>query len=127
MVVRASLLFRVDKIRYSFFIYVAPSFVCFGRFLFILLGPVGKGQQYHEIGRSMATIMTDEVHTTSAFHPLTSVAEAVCVVGDTIRAVTASAGKHPGLLRGSFKRTTPSGRLSLKFHCLFVYRQVLSV
>ncbi|XP_049639320.1 electroneutral sodium bicarbonate exchanger 1 isoform X3 [Suncus etruscus] len=30
------------------------------RFLFILLGPVGKGQQYHEIGRSMATIMTDE-------------------------------------------------------------------
>lgn len=31
------------------------------RFLFILLGPVGKAQQYHEIGRSMATIMTDEV------------------------------------------------------------------
>uniref|UniRef100_A0A8C6VT73 Anion exchange protein n=1 Tax=Naja naja TaxID=35670 RepID=A0A8C6VT73_NAJNA len=31
------------------------------RFLFVLLGPVGKGQQYHEIGRSMATLMTDEV------------------------------------------------------------------
>ncbi|XP_034442087.1 electroneutral sodium bicarbonate exchanger 1 [Hippoglossus hippoglossus] len=31
------------------------------RFLFILLGPDGKGQQYHEIGRSMATIMTDEI------------------------------------------------------------------
>lgn len=31
------------------------------RFLFILLGPLGKGQQYHEIGRSMATLMTDEV------------------------------------------------------------------
>ncbi|XP_025022950.1 electroneutral sodium bicarbonate exchanger 1 [Python bivittatus] len=31
------------------------------RFLFILLGPIGKGQQYHEIGRSMATLMTDEV------------------------------------------------------------------
>uniref|UniRef100_A0A2K6RH75 Anion exchange protein n=1 Tax=Rhinopithecus roxellana TaxID=61622 RepID=A0A2K6RH75_RHIRO len=31
------------------------------RFLFILLGPAGKGQQYHEIGRSMATIMTDEI------------------------------------------------------------------
>uniref|UniRef100_A0A4W3IJ43 Anion exchange protein n=1 Tax=Callorhinchus milii TaxID=7868 RepID=A0A4W3IJ43_CALMI len=30
------------------------------RFLFILLGPIGKAQQYHEIGRSMATIMTDE-------------------------------------------------------------------
>uniref|UniRef100_A0A8B9RE97 Anion exchange protein n=1 Tax=Astyanax mexicanus TaxID=7994 RepID=A0A8B9RE97_ASTMX len=31
------------------------------RFLFILLGPMGKGPQYHEIGRSIATIMTDEV------------------------------------------------------------------
>uniref|UniRef100_A0A3Q1ANN1 Anion exchange protein n=1 Tax=Amphiprion ocellaris TaxID=80972 RepID=A0A3Q1ANN1_AMPOC len=31
------------------------------RFLFILLGPDGKAQQYHEIGRSMATIMTDEI------------------------------------------------------------------
>ncbi|KAB0380008.1 hypothetical protein FD755_007792, partial [Muntiacus reevesi] len=31
------------------------------RFLFILLGPLGKGQQYHEIGRSIATLMTDEV------------------------------------------------------------------
>ncbi|KAM9606796.1 electroneutral sodium bicarbonate exchanger 1-like [Morphnus guianensis] len=31
------------------------------RFLFVLLGPEGKGHQYHEIGRSMATIMTDEV------------------------------------------------------------------
>uniref|UniRef100_A0A8B9KFE4 Anion exchange protein n=1 Tax=Astyanax mexicanus TaxID=7994 RepID=A0A8B9KFE4_ASTMX len=30
------------------------------RFLFILLGPMGKGPQYHEIGRSIATIMTDE-------------------------------------------------------------------
>ncbi|NWH79185.1 S4A8 protein, partial [Piaya cayana] len=31
------------------------------RFLFVLLGPAGKAHQYHEIGRSMATIMTDEV------------------------------------------------------------------
>uniref|UniRef100_A0A8C1N7A3 Anion exchange protein n=1 Tax=Cyprinus carpio TaxID=7962 RepID=A0A8C1N7A3_CYPCA len=30
------------------------------RFLFILLGPLGKGPQYHEIGRSIATLMTDE-------------------------------------------------------------------
>lgn len=37
------------------------------RFLFILLGPDGKAQQYHEIGRSMATIMTDEVRT---FHQI---------------------------------------------------------
>ncbi|XP_036414154.1 sodium bicarbonate cotransporter 3 isoform X1 [Colossoma macropomum] len=31
------------------------------RFLFLLLGPFGKGSQYHEIGRSIATLMTDEV------------------------------------------------------------------
>ncbi|NXG42333.1 S4A10 protein, partial [Psilopogon haemacephalus] len=31
------------------------------RFLFVLLGPEGKAHQYHEIGRSMATIMTDEI------------------------------------------------------------------
>ncbi|XP_045568816.1 sodium bicarbonate cotransporter 3 isoform X3 [Salmo salar] len=31
------------------------------RFLFLLLGPFGKGPQYHEIGRSIATLMTDEV------------------------------------------------------------------
>ncbi|XP_018124780.1 sodium bicarbonate cotransporter 3 isoform X2 [Xenopus laevis] len=31
------------------------------RFLFILLGPTGKGGPYHEIGRSIATLMTDEI------------------------------------------------------------------
>ncbi|XP_060618781.2 electroneutral sodium bicarbonate exchanger 1 isoform X1 [Anolis sagrei] len=31
------------------------------RFFFLLLGPIGKGKQYHEIGRSMATLMTDEI------------------------------------------------------------------
>ncbi|XP_061734789.1 sodium-driven chloride bicarbonate exchanger-like [Nerophis ophidion] len=31
------------------------------RFLFILLGPPGRGPEYHEIGRSIATLMTDEV------------------------------------------------------------------
>ncbi|XP_072304151.1 sodium bicarbonate cotransporter 3-like isoform X3 [Eucyclogobius newberryi] len=31
------------------------------RFLFLLLGPHGKGPTYHEIGRSMATLMTDEI------------------------------------------------------------------
>uniref|UniRef100_A0A4W6FXH4 Anion exchange protein n=1 Tax=Lates calcarifer TaxID=8187 RepID=A0A4W6FXH4_LATCA len=31
------------------------------RFLFILLGPMGRAPQYHEIGRSIATLMTDEV------------------------------------------------------------------
>lgn len=34
-------------------------FAC--RFLFILLGPLGRGPQYHEIGRSIGTLMTDEV------------------------------------------------------------------
>uniref|UniRef100_A0A6Q2Y3W1 Anion exchange protein n=1 Tax=Esox lucius TaxID=8010 RepID=A0A6Q2Y3W1_ESOLU len=36
------------------------------RFLFILLGPLGKGPQYHEIGRSIATLMTDEEKRRSA-------------------------------------------------------------
>uniref|UniRef100_A0A8C6PRP2 Anion exchange protein n=1 Tax=Nothobranchius furzeri TaxID=105023 RepID=A0A8C6PRP2_NOTFU len=31
------------------------------RFLFIILGPLSRGPQYHEIGRSIATLMTDEV------------------------------------------------------------------
>ncbi|XP_053119302.1 sodium bicarbonate cotransporter 3 isoform X6 [Hemicordylus capensis] len=31
------------------------------RFLFVLLGPAGKAPQYHEIGRSIATLMTDDV------------------------------------------------------------------
>ena len=31
------------------------------KFLFILLGPQGNHNRYHEIGRSIATIMTDEV------------------------------------------------------------------
>ena len=35
------------------------SFHC--RFLFILLGPAGKVQSYHEIGRAMASSFADEV------------------------------------------------------------------
>ncbi|KAM3937404.1 electrogenic sodium bicarbonate cotransporter 1 isoform 3-T3 [Leptodactylus fuscus] len=31
------------------------------RFLFILLGPKGKAKSYHEIGRSIATLMSDEI------------------------------------------------------------------
>ncbi|KAI4821241.1 hypothetical protein KUCAC02_029183 [Chaenocephalus aceratus] len=31
------------------------------RFLFILLGPKGKANSYHEIGRAIATLMSDEV------------------------------------------------------------------
>ncbi|XP_037642025.1 sodium bicarbonate cotransporter 3-like isoform X2 [Sebastes umbrosus] len=51
------------------FIRLAPAMLLTGltevpvptRFLFLLLGPFGKGPQYHEIGRSIATLMTDEV------------------------------------------------------------------
>ena len=31
------------------------------RFLFILLGPVGNQNKYHELGRSIGTLMSDEV------------------------------------------------------------------
>ncbi|XP_076613897.1 electrogenic sodium bicarbonate cotransporter 1-like isoform X1 [Chaetodon auriga] len=31
------------------------------RFLFVLLGPKGKAKSYHEIGRAIATLMSDEV------------------------------------------------------------------
>ncbi|KAM8827035.1 sodium bicarbonate cotransporter 3-like isoform 1-T1 [Synchiropus picturatus] len=51
------------------FIRLAPAVLLTGltevpvptRFLFLLLGPFGKGLQYHEIGRSIATLMTDEI------------------------------------------------------------------
>ena len=36
------------------------------RFIFILLGPVGDMSRYHEIGRSMGTLMSDEI-----FHEVT--------------------------------------------------------
>ncbi|CAM9423562.1 unnamed protein product [Lampetra planeri] len=37
------------------------------RFLFILLGPAGKATQYHEIGRSIATLMSDEIFSDVAY------------------------------------------------------------
>uniref|UniRef100_A0A8C9W5T9 Anion exchange protein n=1 Tax=Scleropages formosus TaxID=113540 RepID=A0A8C9W5T9_SCLFO len=51
------------------FVRLAPAVLLTGltevpvptRFLFLLLGPQGKGPQYHEIGRSIATLMTDEI------------------------------------------------------------------
>ncbi|NXV51858.1 S4A4 protein, partial [Uria aalge] len=36
-------------------------YLCVFRFLFILLGPKGKAKSYHEIGRAIATLMSDEV------------------------------------------------------------------
>lgn len=40
-----------------------PHFLFFlwFRFLFVLLGPKGKAKSYHEIGRAIATLMSDEV------------------------------------------------------------------
>ncbi|KFP05398.1 Electroneutral sodium bicarbonate exchanger 1, partial [Calypte anna] len=37
------------------------------RFLFVLLGPGGKPHEYYEVGRSMATLMTDEVFRAVAY------------------------------------------------------------
>lgn len=37
------------------------------RFIFILLGPSDNHQKYHEIGRSIATLMSDEVRLNSLF------------------------------------------------------------
>ena len=31
------------------------------RFIFIMLGPTGNQERYHEIGRSISTLMSDEV------------------------------------------------------------------
>ncbi|CAN0144405.1 unnamed protein product [Lampetra planeri] len=31
------------------------------RFMFVLMGPKGRGKEYHEIGRAMATLMSDEL------------------------------------------------------------------
>ena len=31
------------------------------RFLFLMLGPKGNRERYHEVGRSIATLMSDEV------------------------------------------------------------------
>lgn len=33
------------------------------RFIFVLLGPTQTNMDYHEIGRSFSTLMSDKVHT----------------------------------------------------------------
>lgn len=43
-----------------------------GRFLFVLLGPHGKGKSYNEIGRAIATLMVDDVRMTKSFCVLKS-------------------------------------------------------
>lgn len=40
------------------------------KFMFVLLGPVGNQSRYHEIGRSIATLMTDEVRKLLHFLPI---------------------------------------------------------
>uniref|UniRef100_A0A8C2JYD2 Anion exchange protein n=1 Tax=Cyprinus carpio TaxID=7962 RepID=A0A8C2JYD2_CYPCA len=41
--------------------YLITVSICICSFLFILLGPKGKAKSYHEIGRAIATLMSDEV------------------------------------------------------------------
>ncbi|XP_059143264.1 sodium bicarbonate cotransporter 3-like isoform X2 [Physella acuta] len=38
------------------------------RFVFLLLGPVGNQNKFHEIGRSIATLMSDEIFHDVAYH-----------------------------------------------------------
>ncbi|XP_067685611.1 sodium-driven chloride bicarbonate exchanger-like isoform X2 [Haliotis asinina] len=38
------------------------------RFLFVLLGPTGNQNKYHELGRSIATLMSDEIFHDVAYH-----------------------------------------------------------
>lgn len=38
------------------------------RFIFILLGPMGNQNKFHEIGRSIATLMSDEIFHDVAYH-----------------------------------------------------------
>ena len=62
---------EVDFLEYQFsaFIRLAKSVVLGDltevpvptRFLFIILGPTGNISKYHEIGRSISTLMSDEV------------------------------------------------------------------
>lgn len=62
---------EVDSLEYQFSIFIRLSKstmlgdlteVCVPtRFLFILLGPKGYIERYREIGRSMATLLSDEV------------------------------------------------------------------
>lgn len=46
---------------HSFYMVFNINIVFICRFLFILLGPKGKAKSYHEIGRAIATLMSDEV------------------------------------------------------------------
>lgn len=63
-------------LRLVLFILYFMSIFLVPRFLFLLLGPRGKGPQYHEIGRSMATLMTDEVRAGKSFD---------CIKNDHVR------------------------------------------
>ena len=52
--------------------------------MFLLLGPAGKAPQYHEIGRSIATLMTDEVRNTplDVKHTMRIKKDSLTVFGD---------------------------------------------
>ena len=75
LTVHAMLEYCIPFIRCVCFM-VHLDLLCGLRFLFLLLGPFGKGPQYHEIGRSISTLMTDEVrpHRVSRLPPGTGCA-----------------------------------------------------
>ena len=38
------------------------------KFIFVILGPMGNGPHFHEIGRSIGTLFSDEVSTVIIYH-----------------------------------------------------------
>jgi len=63
------------------------------RFIFIQLGPVGNQHRYHEVGRSIATLMSDEV--TLYLHCLLIVAGIAKICLTVFVAVLARHGDSP--------------------------------
>lgn len=62
------------------------------KFVFILLGPMGNQSKYHEIGRSIATLMSDEVrflrvHALAEIFPFIVIDTETCVICSLLKAV----------------------------------------
>ena len=74
------------------------------RFLFILLAPKGNHQRYHEIGRSIATLMSDEV--------CVCVCVCVCMCMRACVCATSSPLLYPGVPRCGLQGTKPRRSLS---------------
>lgn len=74
--------------------------IIFPRFLFILLGPKGKAKSYHEIGRAIATLMSDEVRTDESYKMLCPILLHIFIF---------------------FVHTTAENGLSAKYCCVYVF------